>query len=229
MFGNRHPLLGTMTVAISVGAALLGLSACGTSANPVAPKFVNATSTDFTVGSSADFKIATTDPGAALSRSGTLPAGVSFRSTANGSATLSGVPADGSGGRYTLLLSAHGAGGNASQHLTLTVNQPPNFAKADGGTLYAVAFKHDNTPITTSGYPSPTITESGALPSGMSFKAFANGTALISGTPQLLGSPGDFVITLTASNSSGTATKTITVLTGDAVTVCAVLCPFADL
>ena len=37
--------------------------------------------------------------------------------------------------------------------------------------------------MTTTGYPAPTITESGTLPAGLTFKANSNGTATISGTP----------------------------------------------
>ena len=37
--------------------------------------------------------------------------------------------------------------------------------------------------VTTTGYPAPTITETGALPAGLTFTDNGNGTATISGTP----------------------------------------------
>jgi hypothetical protein len=62
-----------------------------------------------------------------------------------------------------------------------------------------------------SGQPTPSVTVSGALPSGLSFTAGSNGTATISGTPSAAGS---FTVDLDASNGVGPAVSaplTITV------------------
>ncbi len=53
--------------------------------------------------------------------------------------------------------------------------------------------------ITTSGYPSATIRQTGALPSGVTFNDNGNGTASLAGTPAA-GSAGTYALTLTASN-----------------------------
>ena len=62
--------------------------------------------------------------------------------------------------------------------------------------------------VKTSGYPAPAITESGALPGGVTFTNNGNGTATITGTPT---ASGTFALALTAKNSLGTATQTLTI------------------
>src|SRR5205807_6671293 len=53
--------------------------------------------------------------------------------------------------------------------------------------------------ITTTGVPKAALTESGALPTGVSFTANPDGTATIAGTPGP-GSAGHYPITITATN-----------------------------
>ena len=58
-----------------------------------------------------------------LTETGTLPSGVTFKDNGNGTATLSGTPASGSGGTFSLTFSAsNGVGAVANQMFTLTVN-----------------------------------------------------------------------------------------------------------
>ncbi len=56
--------------------------------------------------------------------------------------------------------------------------------------------------ITTSGSPTPSLSESGTLPPGLSFTANANGTATISGTPGASGT-GQYQVTVVATNGVG--------------------------
>ena len=56
--------------------------------------------------------------------------------------------------------------------------------------------------ITTSGVPTPAITESGSLPQGLTFVDGGNGTATLAGTPAT-GSVGGYPITIVAKNSLG--------------------------
>ena len=58
--------------------------------------------------------------------------------------------------------------------------------------------------VTTTGSPSPTLSESGSLPSPVTFKDNGNGTATIAGTPAT-GTAGTYPITITANNGVGTA------------------------
>src|SRR5260221_11582445 len=62
--------------------------------------------------------------------------------------------------------------------------------------------------VTTTGLPTPSITESGALPAGVTFLDNGNGTGTLSGTPT---ASGTFVITFTAQNRvSPNATQNFT-------------------
>ena len=64
--------------------------------------------------------------------------------------------------------------------------------------------------VTTTGYPVPTITESGSLPAGVKFTNNGNGTGTLSGTPTV---DGTFSIKFTASNGVGSAAVQTFVLT----------------
>jgi len=82
-----------------------------------APAITSASSTTFTVGTAGSFTVTTTgSPTPSLTESGTLPSGVTFTNNGNGTATLSGTPASGTGGTYTLTITAsNGVGTPASQ------------------------------------------------------------------------------------------------------------------
>src|SRR5439155_7661126 len=72
--------------------------------------------------------------------------------------------------------------------------------------------------ITTSGSPTvTTITESGTLPTGVTFTDNGNGTATLSGTPAP-NTGNAYTLTFTASNSAGAATQNF-LLTVDQVPV----------
>ena len=58
--------------------------------------------------------------------------------------------------------------------------------------------------VTTIGFPTPSLTEAGALPSGVTFHDNNNGTATLGGTPAA-GTAKNYPITITASNGVGTA------------------------
>jgi len=92
------------------------------------PAFTSADNTNFTVNAVGNFTITTTgNPTPAISHtSGALPTGVSFLDNSDGTATLSGAPAPGTAGVYTLQLEAlNGILPNASQTFTLTVAGGP--------------------------------------------------------------------------------------------------------
>ena len=65
--------------------------------------------------------------------------------------------------------------------------------------------------VTTTGVPSPSLTEAGALPGGVGFVDNGNGTATISGPPAA-GSAGSYQLTITASNGGGSATQSFTLM-----------------
>ena len=92
------------------------------------PAFTSANSTTFTVGQAGTFTVTTTGvPTTTITRSGTLPSGITFTNNGNGTATLSGTPALGTQGTYPLTFTAsNGISPNAVQNFTLNVILAPS-------------------------------------------------------------------------------------------------------
>lgn len=143
----------------------------------IPPAITSANNVTFTVGMAGSFTVTATGyPTPALSQTGSLPSGVTFVDNGNGTATLSGTPATGTSGTYALTLTAaNGVGSNATQSFTLNV--------ADGlaitspaNTTFTIGQAGSFT-VTTSGVPTPTLSLTGTLPSGVSFVDNGNGTA----------------------------------------------------
>ncbi len=179
-----------------------------------APAITSANAATFTVGTLGTFSVTTTGvpSGAsmAISATGALPAGVTFVNNNNGTATLSGTPGAGTGGTYPITITANnGVAPNATQSFTLTINQAPAITSANSATF---TLNSPNTfTVTTTGFPSGAtmvISETGALPTGVTFTNNNNGTATLAGTPTV---GGTFPITITANNGVGTqATQSFT-------------------
>jgi len=168
--------------------------------------------TAFTVGTAGSFSVTTTAgyPAATtLTETGSLPGGVSFTDNGNGTATLAGTPAAGTGGSYPLTLTATNSAGSTHQSFTLTVTDAPVITSADH-TTFAVGSAGTFTVTTTPGTPSSTtLTESGSLPSGVSFTDNGNGTATLAGTPAA-GTGGSYPLTITASNGARSSNQSFT-------------------
>ncbi len=175
------------------------------------PVFTSASAKTVTAGSSFDFPVtASGSPAPNITESGTLPAGVSFEPGLPGSASITGSPGAHTGGTYALTLKAKGSAGTTTQSFTLTVDQAPaitSAASASAKTGLAFSFK-----VKTTGFPAPTVNESGSLPAGLTFTAKNNGTATIAGTPAA-GSGGSYDITIAASNGVGSQAAQLLVLT----------------
>jgi hypothetical protein len=134
---------------------------------------------------------------------------VSFSDNGDGTGTLSGTPAVGTAGSYGFTVTAsNGVGTPASQSFTLTVDAAPAITSADAAT-FTVGTAGSFT-VTASGNPAPSITKSGALPSGVTFT-----DGVLSGTPGA-GTGGTYPITVTASNGVGTPASQPFTLTVDA-------------
>jgi RHS repeat-associated protein len=165
----------------------------------------SASSTTFTTGTAGSFTVATAPALPAkvtLSESGALPAGVRFVDNKNGTATLSGTPRPGSGGTYFITITSRNAPSSAwTQKFKLVVQQPPAVTSA-ASTMFASGQAGSFT-IMTSGCPTATLTESGALPAGLTFTDNGNGTASISGSPQAgTAQLTPYSLTITAHNGS---------------------------
>ncbi len=189
-----------------------------------APAITSAPETTFVVGTAGSFTVTTTgSPTPGVTETGALPSGVTFIAHANGTATLAGTPGAGTAGTYPITFTAaNGVLPDATQTFTLTVNAPATTAPAITSapeTTFVVGTAGSFT-VTTTGSPTPGVTETGALPSGVTFIAHANGTATLAGTPGA-GTAGTYPITFTAANGvlpDATQTFTLTVnapATGD--------------
>ena len=168
------------------------------------PLITSANNDTFTVGKSRTFTVTTTaglPTATAISKSGTLPSGVTFTANQNGTATLHGTPTAGTGGTYTLTITASNAtGSQAAQAFTLTVDQAPSISSAASATF--VVGQVGTLTVTTKGFPTAALSESGALPGGVTFVDNGNGTATLSGTPAAgTASLVPYSVTITASNS----------------------------
>jgi hypothetical protein len=167
-----------------------------------APAFTSTFDTTFAAGTAGSFTItASGSPLPAITESGKLPSGVTFTAGANGTATLSGTPAAGTSGDYPITLTATSIVGTpAQQAFSLFVDEVPAITSAASATF--TAGSAGSFTVTATGYPSPAITESGALPGGVTLHSNGDGTATLSGTPSAAGS---FPITISASNGVGSA------------------------
>ncbi len=106
---------------------------------PIAPSITGASAVTFQVGKAASFTInATGLPVPDLSETGALPIGIVFTDHGDGTASLVGTSAAGTGGSYPIMIKAsNGALPDAEQSFTLTVQAPPTASIAipvDGAT-----------------------------------------------------------------------------------------------
>jgi hypothetical protein len=180
-----------------------------------APAITSANSTTFTVGSAGTFSVTTTGfpTGAsmAITKTGALHSSVTFTDNHNGTATLAGTPAAGTGGTYPITITAsNGVSPDATQNFTLTVNQAPAITSASS-TTFTVASSGTFT-VTATGFPVMTLSETGFLPGGITFTDNGDGTASLTGTPAA-GTDDIYPITITASNGvSPDATQNFTLI-----------------
>ena len=131
-----------------------------------------------------------------LSESGALPAGLTFTASTG---ALSGRPT--AGGTFNISITAtDSVGDTASQAYSLVINpavslSPSSLPASTVGVAYSQKF------TTTGGTGSVTLSESGALPAGLTFTA---STGTLSGTPT---ASGTFNISVTATDTVGATTS----------------------
>ncbi len=115
-----------------------------------------------------------------LIETGALPSGVTFVDNLDGTATLSGTPA--TSGVFSISVTAQNAiGSPATQTFTLTVNQAAVITSMNN-TAFTPNAPNTFT-VTTAGYPTPSLSETGTLPGGVTFVDNNDGTGTLSGTP----------------------------------------------
>jgi len=200
---------GHVVATLDHGTATAGITVVRADQPPV---ITSADRTTFTAGSAGTFTVTTTagSPSATtLTETGTLPAGVTFTDNGDGTATIAGTPAAGTGGSYSLTITASNGVLSSTQSFTLTVNQPPAITSPDH-TTFSVGHAGSFAMTTAAGYPTATaLTESGPLPAGVTFADNGNGSATLAGTPAI-GTGGSYPLTLTATNAAGSTRQAFT-------------------
>jgi hypothetical protein len=169
-----------------------------------APEITSADSATFTTGSEGSFQVtASGTPAPTVTETGVLPNGVTFD---EGTGVLSGTPTQ-QGVYHITFEAANGVGSNAVQSFTLTVSSAPTFTSADNATF--TPGREDSFSVTASGTPAPNITETGALPGGVTFDE-ATGVLFGASTQE-----GVYHITFEAANGVGSnAVQSFTLTVG---------------
>ena len=162
-FGTAYG--GQLSDWVNVGTAPVVLTEPG-----VAPAITSGTTATSIVGTPFNYTVTTTgSPTPAITETGALPTGLTFVDNGNGTATISGTPAAGTGGSYTITITAtntvDGVAQGVTQGLTLTNAEAPTITSANTATFSTgVAGTYTSPP------PAPRLpasTESGTLPTGL--------------------------------------------------------------
>jgi hypothetical protein len=143
----------------------------------------------------------------AWSDGGTLPPGLSIDNTG----TVTGTPS--ATGTYSVTLTAtDDSGYDGSATFTWTVVQPPSITSAASTNF--LAGNPGTFTVTTSGYPTASLSETGALPSGVSFHDNGDGTATIAGTTTAQGSYPLNIVATNGASPDASQGFTLNVLSG---------------
>jgi hypothetical protein len=209
----------TVTAANAAGTATrtvtLSVKAAGSKA-PV-PTFTSAAAATAAAGQPVDLSFTTAGSPTGfvtnITRNGALPAGLTFTNNANGTATLTGTPPGSSGGSYPLTLSAQTAGGVTTQAFVLTVTAGPAIVTSTSAN--ATVGSGFNFTVRAKGFPVPTLTETGAIPQGLTWTDNGDGTATLAGAPGVA-QGGVYKLTFTAASVDGTATESFTLTVAQA-------------
>jgi hypothetical protein len=129
-----------------------------------------------------------------------LPGGLSI-DPATG--LISGTIPVGAAGSYSVTVTASDAGASSDATFTWTVDGAPTITSGDHPKKPFVEDSAGSFTITTShSFPAPTLSETGALPDGVTFTDNHDGTATLAGIPNK-GTEGTYTITITAANAAG--------------------------
>ncbi len=182
------------------------------------PAFSSSTTAGFVTNSEGSFTVVTTGtPPASLSISGSLPNGLSFHDNGNGTAEIYGTPT----GQTSddVMITATNSAGSTSQNLTVVASATGGPTVTVSGTnvteqvLDPVSGLDQYTSSFIAGQAGPSVTitssatsaplsETGTLPTGVTFTDNGNGTATVTGTPAM-DAGGYYFIQVTSTPTSG--------------------------
>ncbi len=210
--GGNYPI--TITAVNGLGTPATQQFVLSVTSTASTPAISSANSDTETFGVPFIFIVTTTGfPIPLLTKTGSLPPGVTFTDNKDGTATISGTPASSAVGSYALTLKAKNTEGAATQSFVLTITRAPAIKTIRTTTVHVgTAF---SLTITATGQVTPSLSQSGALPDGTIFTDNGDGTATIAGIPRP-GSGAAYAITFTAANQLGTASQTFTLKVDEA-------------
>lgn len=167
---------------------------------PPAPAITSASSAGFAAGAAGTFTVtATGTPNPNLTETGALPTGVTFTANANGTATIAVGANTALGTTSVTITAANGVSPNATQALTLTISPPAPAIPSPSSASFTLSSGVAGTfAVTATGTPTPNLSETGALPVGVTFTPNANGTATLAVAPTT--APGTTTFTITGAN-----------------------------
>lgn len=173
-----------------------------------APTITSAASTTFAVdGTAKSFTVTTTGiPTPALTKTGALPASLTFTDLGNGTATIAGTPIAADVSDYPLTITANnGVGSPFDQAFTLHVTCAVITVTNPGASAFTVGQAIPGTPTFTQsgGTAGGTFTANGTLPTGVTLSS----AGVLSGTPTQTGS---FPITVTYTMPGGCSGTSVT-------------------
>jgi len=178
------------------------------------PTITSGATAFFTLNQPGAFAVTTNGaPIASITEVGTLPAGLTVVDQGNGEALISGTPTA-TGTADLAVTATNGQAPDATQTLAVIVGSSPAVTSPTSSTF--VAGSPGTFTVTTSGYPAPSLGETGALPAGITWTDNGNGTATLVGTPDAVTAPTTYPITIQATDGTGTTTQSFTLTTAPA-------------
>jgi hypothetical protein len=170
------------------------------------PAFTTARQALFTVGVAGSFQVRTSgQPVGSLVIQNQLPAGLTWLDQGDGTGVIAGTPV--TAGAVDVGFIAHNRVGESYQRVRLVVQEAPAFVS--GADLRFAEGLPARFLVRTTGTPAPRIAmTAGALPRGLSLVDYGNGTATITGTPEVSGA---VTVMITAASRAGSGTQTVTI------------------
>ncbi|HEY5357254.1 MAG TPA: putative Ig domain-containing protein [Streptosporangiaceae bacterium] len=203
----------TITASNGVGSSAVQHFILYTKAGLIVPKFVGSHSETVTYGVTAEpvTILAVGHPPPRILHTGRPPEGMHFSEASNGTELMIyGTPQKSAVGTYTIMLHAHSKAGAVTEAFTVNVIKAPTLDKLQA-TRVVNEGASVNLTITARGFTTPTLGETGILPSGIGFADNGDGTASITGTPAP-GTSGSYPVSITATNPQGVASQSITLV-----------------
>jgi hypothetical protein len=171
-------------------------------ADQVVPTVSGPVTATYVVGSAGGPQTYTStgSPQATLSATG-LPNGVTFHDNGDGTGSISGTPAVGTGGTYNAQVKATNEAGTGTKNVTITVNEAATLSGPSSATYTVGQLGGPDVFHQTGGFPVATLSGTGTPPGGVGFTDNGDGSGQYGGTPAT-GTGGVYNLGVKASNGT---------------------------